>query len=102
MVRLGYDDAIREVDINQTTFNTASTWHGAVVNAIVQPVLHSLDPEELIAFLDEREEYEEKIKALQESSAALIYAASWKVSVKTPLQNTLYALGKFKNIAPGK
>ncbi len=87
---------------NKTNSNAANTSHGAIVNAIVHPVLHSRDPKQVIAFLEKREECEEKIQALQESSAAPIYAASWKISDKRPLQKTLYALGKFKNIAPGK
>ncbi len=55
----------------------------------------------MIAFLDKREQYEDRIISLQESSAAKIHMASWKVSVKKALQKTLFILGKFASIAPG-
>lgn len=73
----------------------------AVVNNIRHPVLDTLDPKGVIKFLHLREEYEDKIEALQTSSSAVIQFAPWKISVKRNILKTLYTLGKFSTIAPG-
>jgi len=81
-------------------FNT----HGqpsAVVNNIQPPILQSTDPYKVIRFLKDREEYEEKIHALQMSSGVRIQVSPWRYSVKRKILTTLFTLGKFNQVAPG-
>jgi len=73
----------------------------AVVNNIQPPILQSSDPYKVIKFLRDREEYEEKIHALQISSGVRIQVHSWRFSVKRKVLTMLYTLGKFKEVAPG-
>jgi len=75
--------------------------HSAVVNNIPPPILNSSDPYKVIKFLQDREEYEEKIHALQISSGIEIQVSPWRYSVKRKILTTLYTLGKFETVAPG-
>ena len=78
-----------------------STARPALFTPISHPVLTSLDPRHIISFLEKRESYllevEEKNK-----EGGNITPASYKVSVKPVILRSMYLLGHFKDVAPGK
>lgn len=68
---------------------------------ITHPVLKSVDPVKVHAFLRDRERYETEI-AEKKKEVPSLSKASYKVSVDSGLLKRMHFLGKFESFAPGK
>lgn len=76
-----YWDSLADTPKSKLEPGPSNTGAGAVVNNIKPPELRSLDPKAVIDFLDRREDYEQRITALSESSGVPIHMSSWKLSI---------------------